>query len=46
MRAEQPGAKPLAPPRGEIGLKKDFSGEPGKQNPVSGKAGNALEIER
>jgi hypothetical protein len=27
-------------------LTKGFSGEPGKQNPVSGKAGNALEIER
>jgi hypothetical protein len=29
-----------------MGLKKDFSREPGKQNPVSGKAGNALEIRR
>jgi hypothetical protein len=29
-----------------MGLKKGFSGDPGKQNPVSGKAGNALEIGR
>jgi hypothetical protein len=29
-----------------MGLKKGFSREPGKQNPVSGKAGNTLEIGR
>jgi hypothetical protein len=29
-----------------VGLKKGFSGEPGKPNRVSGKAGNTLEIRR
>jgi hypothetical protein len=29
-----------------MSLTKGFSGEPGKQNPVFGKAGNALEIRR
>jgi hypothetical protein len=29
-----------------MSLMKGFSGEPGKPNPVFGKAGNALEIRR